>query len=163
MQFWPGNKTLININLISEIGIIDFDNFYWMEPKIIEMNNKNNVNKCECEVEHIIGEWNKLSLLENCNVVKKNIENLFGNNFIIKEINYDDVGYYFFKILLKAYKIGNCSGKEGNLGIKINVLPINYNITNEIKKNGLVFDEKNEISVNVGDIITFYISQNKNV
>ena len=160
MQFWPGDKALININLISEIGIIDFDKFYWMEPKIIDIPTKNNTNKCE--VEEVVNEWNKISLLENCDIVKKNLNELFGNNFIIKEINYDDVGYYFFKIILKAYKIGVCSGREGNLGIKIHICPINSNITNEIKKNGLIFDENNELAINVGDIITFYISQNKN-
>ena len=160
MQFWPGDKALININLISEIGIIDFNKFYWLEPKIIDIPTKNNTNKCE--VEEVVNEWNKITLLENCDIVKKNLNELFGNNFIIKEINYDDVGYYFFKIILKAYKIGVCSGREGNLGIKIHICPINSNITNEIKKNGLIFDENNELAINVGDIITFYISQNKN-
>ena len=160
IQFWPGDKALININLISEIGILDFDNFVWNEPKMAEISCKNIINKCE--VEEIVNEWNKISLLENGDIVKKNLNDLFGNNFIIKEINYDDVGYYFFKIILKAYKIGMCSGKDGNLGIKINIFPINSSITNEIKKNGLIFDENNELAINVGDIITFYISQNKN-
>ena len=82
-------------------------------------------------------------------------------NFIIKDIYYDDVGYFFFKIILKAYKVGICSGKEGNLGVKIHILPINTNITNEIKKNGLIYDENNELAINVGDVIAFYISQNK--
>ena len=163
MQFWPGDKALININLISEMGIIDFDNFFWIEPKLTDIQNQNETKNINvCEVEQIINEWNKISLLENGEIVKKNIDDLFGKNFIIKEINYEDVGYYFFKIILKAYKIGSCSGREGNLGIKINILPINSNITNEIKKNGLIFDENNELTVNVGDIITFYISQNKN-
>jgi hypothetical protein len=167
MQFWPGDKALINVNLISEIGIINFDNFIWTEPKMVEIKNinKKNTNLSiinNCEVEEIIHEWNKLCLLENCEIVKKNLDELFSQNFIIKEIHYDDVGYLFFKILLKAYKVGTCNGKDGNLGIKINILPINYHITNEIKKNGLIFDENNELAVNVGDIITFYISQNKN-
>ena len=68
MQFWPGNKAIININLISEIGIMDFDNFHWIEPKIMEMYFISNTNKCE--VENSIVEWNKLCLLENCHVVK---------------------------------------------------------------------------------------------
>ena len=161
IQFWPGDKPLININLISEMGIIDFDNFCWIEPKFIEIKNKDEKNNV-CEVEQMINEWNKIIQLENCDIVKKNINDLFGQNFIIQEISYEDVGYYFFKIILKAYKIGICCGREGNLGIKINILPINSNITNEIKKNGLIFDENNELMINVGDIITFYISQNKN-
>ena len=53
MQFWPGDKALINLNLISEMGIIDFDNFFWNEPKIAELFQKNNkkskVNVCEVE------------------------------------------------------------------------------------------------------------------
>ena len=69
MQFWPGNKAIININLISEIGIMDFENFHWIEPKIMELYFIDKTN--ECEVEHMIGEWNKINLLENCNVVKK--------------------------------------------------------------------------------------------
>jgi len=167
MQFWPGDKALINVNLISEIGIINFDKFTWTEAKMVEIKNDNKKNVHlntinNCEVEEIIHEWNKLCLLENCEIVKKNLDELFSKNFIIKEIHYDDVGYLFFKILLKAYKVGTCNGKDGNLGIKINILPINYHITNEIKKNGLIFDENNELTVNVGDIITFYISQNKN-
>lgn len=162
MQFWPGDKTLININLISEMGIIDFDNFFWNEPKFVYFNkekDKNNVNLCE--VEQIVNEWYKIDLLENCEIVKKNVNDLFGQNFIIQEINYEDAGYFLFKIILKAYKIGSCSGREGNLGIKMNILPINSNITNEVKKNGLIFDENHELTVNVGDIIIFYISQNK--
>ena len=45
--------------------------------------------------------------------------------------------------------------------MKIHILPINSSITNEIKKNGLIYDENNELAINVGDVITFYISQNK--
>ena len=110
----------------------------------------------------MINEWNKISLLNKGEIVQRTVNSLFGNNFIIKDIYYDDVGYFFFKIILQAYKIGICSGKQDNLGIKIHILPINSKITNEIKKNGLIFDENNELTINVGDIITFYISQNKN-
>jgi len=158
MQFRPGDNTVINISLISEVGIIDFDNIFWFKPKIEEIKE---INTNKCEVEKMINEWNKLSLLNRCEIVKKNIDDLFSNNFIIKDIYYDDVGYFFFKVILKAYKVGICSGKNENLGIKIHILPINSNITNEIKKNGLVFDENNELSVNVGDKLVFYISQNK--
>ena len=158
MQFRPGDNALINISLISELGIIDFDNIFWFKPK---MENIKEINTHKCEVEKMIYEWDKIDLLEKGNIVQKNLNDLFSENFIIKEIYYDDVGYFFFKIILKAYKIGICSGKEGNLGIKIHILPIGHNITNEIKKNGLIYDENNELSINVGDKITFYISQNK--
>ena len=158
MQFRPGDNALINVSLISEIGIIDFDNIFWFKTK---MENIKDINTHKCEVEKMVNEWNKISLLDKGDIVQRTVNDLFGNNFIIKEIYYVDVGYFFFKIILKAYKIGICSGKNDNLGIKIHILPINSKITNEIKKNGLIFDENNELAINVGDIITFYISQNK--
>ena len=159
MQFRPGDYTLINISLISELGIIDFDNITWFKAKMGEI--KKEINSHKCEVENMVNEWNKIANLDKGEIVQKNLNELFSDNFLIKEIYYDDVGYFFFKIILKAYKVGICSGKEGNLGIKIHVLPINSSITNEIKKNGLVFDENNELAINVGDMIIFYISQNK--
>ena len=159
MQFRPGDNALINISLVSEISIIDFDNIFWTKPKMGEI--KKDINKHKCEVENMISEWNKIVLLDKGEIVRKNLNELFSNNFIIKEIYYDDVGYFFFKIILKAYKIGICKGKNGNLGIKMHVLPINSCITNEIKKNGLIYDENNELAINVGDTIIFYISQNK--
>ena len=159
MQFRPGDYALINISLISELGIIDFDNISWFKAKMGEI--KKEINSHKCEVENMVNEWNKIEILDKGEIVQKNLNELFSDNFIIKEIYYDDVGYFFFKIILKAYKVGICSGKEGNLGIKIHILPINSSITNEIKKNGLVFDENNELAINVGDMIIFYISQNK--
>ena len=159
MQFRPGDYALINISLISELGIIDFDNIIWFKAKMGEI--KKEINSHRCEVENMVNEWNKIANLDKGEIVQKNLNELFSDNFLIKEIYYDDVGYFFFKIILKAYKVGICSGKEGNLGIKIHVLPINSSITNEIKKNGLVFDENNELAINVGDMIIFYISQNK--
>ena len=43
--------------------------------------------------------------------LKKNIDDLFWKNFIIKEINYEDIGFYFFKNILKAYKKRSFNGK----------------------------------------------------
>jgi len=158
MQFRLGDNALINMSLISELGIIDFDNIFWFKAK---METIKEIKTHKCEVENMIFEWNKIVLLDKGEIVKKNLNELFSDNFIIKDIYYDDVGYFFFKVILQAYKVGICSGKEGNLGVKIHILPINSSITNEIKKNGLVYDENNELAINVGDVITFYISQNK--
>ena len=158
MQFRLGDNALINMSLISELGIIDFDNIFWFKAK---METIKEIKTHKCEVENMIYQWNKIELLDKGEIVKKNLNDLFSENFVIKDIYYDDVGYFFFKIILKAYKVGICSGKEGNLGVKIHILPINTNITNEIKKNGLIYDENNELAINVGDVIAFYISQNK--
>ena len=158
MQFWPGDYILLNLNLLSAVGILDFDNFFWLTPKILEIP-KQDINTCE--VEKLVNMWSGISNLANYETVMKNIENLFGKFFIIKNVFYDDVGYFFFKVILQAYNIGTCNGIGGNIGIKINIMPINTKATNEVKKNGLIFDENNELTVNVGDIITFYLSQNK--
>ena len=81
--------------------------------------------------------------------------------FKLKIFFFDDVGYYIFKIVLKAIKEGLTYGKDNNIGILIKIFKEGEAIENEVKKNGLIFDEKNELSVNIGDYITFYISQNK--
>ena len=158
MQFWPGDYILLNLNLISAVGILDFDNFFWLSPKIFEIS-KQDINICE--VEKLVSVWNGIEDLANYELVKKNIENLFGKFFVVKNVFFDDVGYFFFKVILQAYNIGTCNGVDGNIGIKINIMPINTKATNEVKKNGLIFDENNELTVNVGDIVTFYLSQNK--
>ena len=171
MQFWPGDKILISFNIISEIGLIDFENFHWIFPRIIPPLKKKTIDTSyvsyltnsenTCEVEGIIHSWIDIDQLENSKPVIQTLEDLFGNYFSINEIYYDDVGYYFFKIILQAKNEGQCTGINNNLGIKINVFPKDSIVVNEVKKNGLIYDEKNELNVNIDDLITFYISQNK--
>ena len=172
IQFWPGDQILISIGLISEIGILDFDNFHWLNPRIVPKIKKNNLSKFPsesyltnsentCEVEGLVNGWLGIEQLDNYKSVLKTLEDLFGNYFSINEIYFEDVGYYFFKVILQAKNKGECNGINNNLGIKIKIYPKNKTITNEIKKNGLIYDEKNELTVNIDDIITFYISQNK--
>ena len=172
VQFWPGDQILISIGLISEFGILDFNNFHWLNPKIVPKINKNKISNifCQsyltnsentCEVEGLINDWLGIEQLENYKSVEKTLFDLFGNYFSINEIYYEDVGYYFFKVILQAKNEGECNGINNNLGINIKIHSKNKFIVNEIKKNGLIYDEKNELNVNIDDIITFYISQNK--
>jgi hypothetical protein len=172
IQFWPGDQILISIGLISEIGILDFDNFHWLNPRIVPKIEKSNLSKMPsesyltnsentCEVEGLVNGWLGIEQLDNYKSVLKTLEDLFGNYFSINEIYFEDVGYYFFKVILQAKNKGECNGINNNLGINIKIYPKDKAITNEIKKNGLIYDEKNELTVNIDDIITFYISQNK--
>ena len=172
IQFWPGDQILISIGLISEIGILDFDNFHWLNPRIVPKIKKNNLLKFPsesyltnsentCEVEGLVNGWLGIEQLDNYKSVMKTLYDLFGNFFSINEIYFEDVGYYFFKVILQAKNEGECNGINNNLGINIKIYPKDKAITNEIKKNGLIYDEKNELIVNIDDIITFYISQNK--
>ena len=93
MQFRLGDNALINMSLISELGIIDFDNIFWFKAK---METIKEIKTHKCEVENMIFEWNKIVLLDKGEIVKKNLNELFSENFIIKDIYYDDVGYFFF-------------------------------------------------------------------
>ena len=43
LQFWPGDDILISIGLINELGILDFQNFHWLNPKIVPKINKENI------------------------------------------------------------------------------------------------------------------------
>ena len=173
LQFWPGDDVTISIGLINELGILDFRNFHWLNPKIVPKLNKENIDNIlvdsyltnsenTCEVEGIIHSWIGIEQLESNLSVLSTLTQLFGNNFDIKEVYYEDVGYYFFKIILEAKKEGECGGINNNLGINIKIYNKNKHICNEIKKNGLIYDENNnELCINIDDIITFYISQNK--
>ena len=172
LQFWPGDEIFISIGLINELGILDFQNFHWLSPKIVPKINKEKISNIlsnsyltnsenTCEVEGIIHSWIGIEQFNHNSSVIATLNQLFGENFEIKEIYYEDIGYYFFKIILEAKKLGECCGVNNNLGIKIKIMEQNVHICNEIKKNGLIYDENNELSVNINDIITFYISQNK--
>ena len=172
LQFWPGDEIFISIGLINELGILDFQNFHWLSPKIVPKISKEKISNIlsnsyltnsenTCEVEGIIHSWIGIEQFNHNSSVIATLNQLFGENFEIKEIYYEDIGYYFFKIILEAKKLGECCGVNNNLGIKIKIVEQNVHICNEIKKNGLIYDENNELSVNINDIITFYISQNK--
>ena len=173
LQFWPGDEVQISIGLINELGILDFQNFHWLSPKVIPKINKDKISDIlidsyltnsenTCEVEGIINSWIGIEQLENNVNVIDTLKQLFGNHFFVKEVYYEDIGYYFFKIILEAKKEGECGGINNNLGIKLIIYDKNKHICNEIKKNGLIYDEhNNELKINIDDVITFYISQNK--
>ena len=172
LQFWPGDEIHISIGLMNELGILDFQNFHWLNPKVVPKLDKAKISNIlvdsyltnsenTCEVEAIINTWIGIEQLENNSNVISTLNQLFGNNFDIKEVYYEDVGYYFFKIILEAKKEGECGGINNNLGINIKIYEKDKHICNEIKKNGLIYDEKNELSIHINDIIIFYISQNK--
>ena len=155
LEFYPGDYINLSLTIFSEIGLIDFESFNWIKLKEYYDKNRN------CEIENLKNSWSSINQIENSDIVIQNIKNIFIDNFQVDKIFFDDVGYYIFKIILKAIKTGNSNGKDNNIGILINIFDEGKNVENEVKKNGLIFDEKNEININIGDYITFYISQNK--
>lgn len=113
-----------------------------------------------CELEAMKTSWKQIdSLPDNDNIVS-NINDMFEPKFIVEKIFWDDVGYMLFKVYLIGEKEGVIESKK-ELGIRIKVLKENERISNEVKKNCLLYDRKNEIQVRVKDKIVMYISKSK--
>ena len=107
----------------------------------------------------IKGKWNDIILLEEPELYIGELKKKFSKNFNILKILFDNVGYYIFKFYLEGKHPGAIDDDE-EIGIKITVLNLNEEKSNETKKNNLVFDRKNEIQMHIGDILIFYISKN---
>ena len=156
VQFSPGDIVNISLSIFSEIGLLNLSYFHWLKP--IEYKSKDR----DCEVEYLKNIWNDLNLLDDWESIFKSIHEIFGKYFEIKKILFDDVGYYLFKIYLIANTIGKIKANENEyIGMNINIVGKGETIENEVKKNGLIFDEKNELTIRLEDSIVFYISRSK--
>lgn len=143
-----------------------------------------------CELELIRNVWVNLSTRDPLNKTLKAIERVFDSNFILKDVFCDDVGYIIYKVVLIAAKEGKLnfnSNKSGlvydsntnyyvnevseskqslgasvldNIGITIKIAASSASITNEVKKNCLIYDRKNCVECRVGDIVIFYFTKN---
>jgi len=51
---------------------------------------------------------------------------------------------------------------EEALGINIEVVDFSEPIINEVKKNGLVYEQSNSFQLRIGDILVFYLAKNRN-
>ena len=159
LQFSPNDSIFFNVNIFTEIGLINFSTFHWIKYEKFKIKNLNY--KLQNEIEYLHNGWNDINDLSYKEIVNKNINKLFNDFFDIKNIFFDDVGYYIFKIIMKAKKKGICQGIDNNIGISINIFDKEEVLENEAKKNNLVFDENNEININIDDEVIFYITQNK--
>lgn len=156
VQFSPGDIVNISLSIFSEIGLINLSYFHWLKPKEYQIKER------ECEVESLKNIWNDLNLLDDWESIFQSIQEIFGQFFEIKKILFDDVGYYLFKIYLIANTIGKIKANENEyIGMNINIVGKGEPIENEVKKNGLIFDEKNELTIGLEDSIVFYISRSK--
>ena len=86
------------------------------------------------------------------------LENIFNSNFKILRVLYDDIGYLVFKVFLKAFKSGEIDNKD-EIGIKFIIRQRNDIVLNEIKKNDLLFEQRNDFELRVGDTIIFYLTK----
>jgi hypothetical protein len=100
--------------------------------------------------------------LKDYAIISKSIHDIFKEFFEIISIRFDDIGYFIFKITLKAKKAGIIKAKENDyIGMDITIGNVGDVIENEVKKNGLIYDEINKLNINVCDIIEFYYSKSK--
>ena len=113
-----------------------------------------------CEYEDICLHWKNLDNFKDKDIINETLEKIFKPNFKIIKVLYDDIGYLIFKIFLKAEILGHIKNKL-ELGIEFLIKESNEIINNEIKKNDLLFENKNSFELRKNDLIVFYFTSNK--
>ena len=175
MQYTIGDYIEFTLNIFTEKGIMDIRKLVWNKITVFKTPDEDflyysneNILKREivdfdvsryCEMELCKGKWNDIILLDESDIYIGELKNKFEKNFNIMKILFDNVGYYIFKFYLEG-KVPGAIGPDEEIGMKITVLDLNQDKSNETKKNNLVFDRKNEIQMHIGDIFIFYISKN---
>lgn len=186
IPFKYGDTFEISISLISYCGMINFGDFKWKKIRNFKMTNVDYLNYnnlaikkekdkqlCDfdlsrfCEMELIKTKWInyvKFPNIGNSNEIKNEIGN-FCNKlmgfFTIENIEFDDVGFYIFKIYTKAVYMGTIN--ENDIGIGVDIKGNKEPCYNEIRKNGLIYDNGKGIEIRLGDKIVFYLTMNKTV
>ena len=141
----------------SEINIKIKKNF--LNNKIYK-EKSSELNPRVCEYEDICLHWKNLDNFKDKDVISDQLEKIFMPKFKIIRILYDDIGYLIFKIFLKANILGYIKNNI-ELGIEFLIKDSNEIINNEIKKNDLLFENKNLFELRKDDIIVFYFTTNK--
>ena len=175
MQYAIGDYIEFTLNIMTQKGLMDIRKLVWNKITVFKTPNEDfmyysneNILKREivdfdvsryCEMELCKGKWNDIILLDECDIYIGELIKKFKKNFNILKILFDNVGYYIFKFYLEG-AIPGVIGPDDEIGMKLKVLNLNENKSNETKKNNLVFDRKNEIQMHIGDVMVFYISKN---
>ena len=178
MQYAIGDYIEFTLNIMTQKGLMDIRKLVWNKITVFKTPNEDfmyysneNILKREivdfdvsryCEMELCKGKWNDIILLDECDIYIGELIKKFKKNFNILKILFDNVGYYIFKFYLEG-AIPGVIGPDDEIGMKLKVLNLNENKSNETKKNNLVFDRKNEIQMHIGDVMVFYISKNVEV
>ena len=178
MQYAIGDYIEFTLNIMTQKGLMDIRKLVWNKITVFKTPSEDfmyysneNILKREivdfdvsryCEMELCKGKWNDIILLDECDIYIGELIKKFKKNFNILKILFDNVGYYIFKFYLEG-AIPGVIGPDDEIGMKLKVLNLNENKSNETKKNNLVFDRKNEIQMHIGDVMVFYISKNVEV
>jgi hypothetical protein len=116
MNFREKDQIEMNVNLVSQRGVIKIESFKWLIPQISKIPKEETEEgyreviefdlSRKCEVEFLKNKWSDIVLLENKFIDLKFVSDNFGELFEIEKILFEDVGYFIFKIFLKAVKTG---------------------------------------------------------
>lgn len=173
IAFNQGDTMKVTINLFSENGLVNLNTFHWSRlvtkptlntnwlMSLISTTKKDNSFSLRyCEVEELRNDWRDISQMENAASFVKSIQMKFDEDFEVKNILFDDVGYYLFKISLTAKRKGIIEASK-DIGMNIEIFDHDSSIQNFVKKNDLIIDENNELNLRVGDLLVFYLSHKK--
>ena len=117
----------------------------------------------DCEIENMILRWNNANNLIKNSEMLFYIKKTFEKYFIIKEIKYDISKIVFYKIKMKANKVGLIK-RNRIFNLNLEILDVESEITNECIYIGCVntFTQNKVLQIRKGTIIILYITDLKN-
>ena len=150
-QIYSPSKNFINPNSIQLTTKINTD-----YEKIINVKNSE-INPRICQFEEHCVNLRNINFFKEKKSVIYQIKDIFGEYFKLIKILFEDIGFLVFKIYLKAYKVGELKNKK-EIGINIKIKDKNDFVVNEIKKNDLLFENRNVFECRIDDILIFYFT-----
>ena len=158
----------LQFNIFSKENIINPLSIEWTEPaitlvpggvfeksKFISSYTFDQIRACEVETQILF--WKNL-LPEDDGGIVNQVKKIYGKFFEIRNIRYDVSKFYFFKIDMKANKIG-CLKKNKFSMFDINIIDSNDNVENEIQciylMNSYYYSQK--MDIRIGTKVILYI------
>ncbi len=167
-SFCHGDMINLQFNIFSEGNIINPISIEWTEPaislvpggvfeksKYISPYSFDQIRACEVETQILF--WKNI-LPENDGGIVNEVKKIYGKFFDIQNIRYDVSKFYFFKVEMKANKIG-CLKSNKFSKFDINIIDFNENVENEIQciylMNSYYYSQK--MDIRIGTKVILYI------
>jgi hypothetical protein len=167
-SFCHGDMINLQFNIFSEGNIINPISIEWTEPaislvpggvfeksKYISPYSFDQIRACEVETQILF--WKNI-LPENDGGIVNEVKKIYGKFFDIQNIRYDVSKFYFFKVEMKANKIG-CLKSNKFSKFDINIIDYNENVKNEIQciylMNSYYYSQK--MDIRIGTKVILYI------
>ena len=177
--FSAGDFIELNVTVFSANGLIDEEVNVWLRPSseslkymgdnvFREIHNLKEMIDFDlsryCDIELAKKGWADISHYPfgNHEMIEVKLQQVYGDCFKISKIHFDDVGYFIFKIFLKAVKKGEVINSQ-EIGMRLKVVGESEAICNTVKKNGLVFDSNEGLQMRKGDELIVYLTMDKYV